>query len=336
MPKVLQILIMIATILQQAECTTSGNSCKSYAPPIVVGLPGREGQQGAPGTSGEPGLPGPIGESGPVGPPGLQGPVGPPGMKGEPGLQGPSGAKGSQGVQGLQGAKGDGGSEGPAGPKGDQGVKGSQGAKGNTGAQGPMGTNGAAGEKGEKGSAGQNLVGGSIYTRWGRTTCDATGTELVYAGIAAGSTYRDTGGGADLLCLPNNPVYSSFRAGVTDSARLGPVEVHPRSTINTLDFNDNIPCAVCRTTRPTSMMLPATINCPSGWTREYNGYLMTSDKNTTRGSHLCVDELAQRVPGSEGHTDKAHDLWNVEVYCDIIPCPPYEEEKELTCAVCSK
>ena len=119
---------------------------------------------------------------------------------------------------------------------------------------------------GQKGSAGENYVGGSIYTRWGRTTCDTTGTELVYAGTAAGTRHGHQGGGANLLCLPDNPVYQSFSPEISDRARLGPVEVHPVVNLGNLGLDDNAPCAVCRTTRPTTMMIPATINCPSGWT----------------------------------------------------------------------
>ena len=389
MLKVVQVLAVIAAILQQAECSTNGNTCNSRAAPVVVGLPGKEGRQGAPGRSGELGPPGPAGETGPMGPPG------PPGIKGELGLQGPPGANGSQGQQGPTGPKGDQGAQGPAGaiglkgdqgtqgPKGTAGAKGSQGTKGSTGstgskgaqgsqgtagkkgdqgaqgptgakgdkgAQGSTGTAGAqgsqgtkgdvglVGSKGQKGSAGQNYVGGSIYTRWGLTTCTPSSTELVYAGTAAGTPYNHKGGGANLLCLPNNPSYSSYSPGTATryNARLGPVEVHPRVTIGSLDFNENIPCAVCRTTRPTTMMLPATIYCPSGWTREYYGYLMTSDEDENRGSFICLDRFAQEISGSSAHTEVAHDLFHVEAYCDIIPCPPYNDYKELTCAVCSK
>ena len=38
----------------------------------------------------------------------------------------------------------------------------------------------------------------------------------------------------------------------------------------------NAPCAVCYVpTRATTIMVPAKTSCPSSWTREYYGYLMT-------------------------------------------------------------
>ena len=177
--------------------------------------------------------------------------------------------------------------------------------------------------------------GASLYTRWGRSDC-RNGTELVYKGIAAGTPWRKSGGGSNLLCLPHNPVYSLYRNGIQNVARLGPVEFHPHAPIGTATFDDNAHCAVCRTTRPTTMMIPATIYCPSGWTREYYGYLMTSHNNNHRGSFVCIDRFTQPFPGGRGNTLVAHDLWNVEAHCNIIPCPPYDDKKELTCAVCSK
>ena len=54
-----------------------------------------------------------------------------------------------------------------------------------------------------------------MYTRWGRTTCpNTTGTQLLYAGRVAGSHYTEKGGGANYLCLPEQPQYSTYTAGV--------------------------------------------------------------------------------------------------------------------------
>ena len=53
------------------------------------------------------------------------------------------------------------------------------------------------GERGLPGPTGPT-AGGVVYTRWGRTTCPTTsGTQLVYAGKAAGSFYHESGGAAD-------------------------------------------------------------------------------------------------------------------------------------------
>ena len=41
-------------------------------------------------------------------------------------------------------------------------------------------------------------------------------------------------------------------------------------------YNHNAPCAVCySSTKTVKLMIPARITCPSSWTIEYKGYLMT-------------------------------------------------------------
>ncbi len=52
-------------------------------------------------------------------------------------------------------------------------------------------------------------VGGGLYTRWGSKTCpNITDTEIVYTGIAATSSFSEPGGGANYLCLPEDPEYT--------------------------------------------------------------------------------------------------------------------------------
>ena len=51
-------------------------------------------------------------------------------------------------------------------------------------------------------------VAGATYVRWGRTSCPTElGTQLLYAGRAAGPHHYHQGGGANLLCLPDVPDY---------------------------------------------------------------------------------------------------------------------------------
>ena len=64
---------------------------------------------------------------------------------------------------------------------------GRDGRDGLPGVQGPAGERRPAGATGAQGPPGPRS-GGATYIRWGRTTCpDTEGTELVYAGWAAGS-----------------------------------------------------------------------------------------------------------------------------------------------------
>ena len=54
-----------------------------------------------------------------------------------------------------------------------------------------------------------------------------------------------------------------------------------------------------------------------------------------RSQFTCVDRELKPIIG----TSRDHDglLFHfVEGRCGSLPCPPYEETKELTCAVCTK
>ena len=97
--------------------------------------------------------------------------------------------------------------ESEKGEKGLQGVPGWNGTRGLKGFAGIKGQKGERGVNGLKGSPGPT-TGGVVYTRWGRTTCPSTsGTQTLYAGRVAGSFYHQTGGGANYLCLPEQPQY---------------------------------------------------------------------------------------------------------------------------------
>ena len=84
-------------------------------------------------------------------------------------------------------------------------------------------------------------------------------------------------------------------------------------------------------------MLPAKPTCPPSWTLEYAGYLMSNRQASThyRTMHECVDKDPEGVPGSAASTDPAM-FFQVEANCNGLPCPPYDPQKELTCAVCTK
>ena len=85
-------------------------------------------------------------------------------------------------------------------------------------------------------------------------------------------------------------------------------------------------------------MIPGTYICPSSWTREYYGYLMAERSHPGhkgRTTFECVDAAPEFVPG--GFTDQNGVIfYHVEPRCGSLPCPPYEEQKEVTCAVCTR
>ena len=181
-----------------------------------------------------------------------------------------------------------------------------------------------------------------MYTRWGRTTCsNTTGTQLLYAGRAAGSLFTEKGGAANYLCLPEQPQYSTYTAGTQNGrAHLYGAEYQTGGSFDNSPLhsvhNHNVPCAVCYTsTRETVVMIPARLTCPSSWTREYYGYLMADYRGHYRTMFECVDHSPQSVPGSAANTNGAL-FYHTEVKCNGIPCPPYDTQKEVTCVVCTK
>ena len=181
------------------------------------------------------------------------------------------------------------------------------------------------------------VSGGATYIRWGRTQCpNITGTSLVYNGRAAKSGHNHAGGGSNYQCLPNNPEYGGSTPGVQGYSPIYGVEYE---LPNGSPFSDslhenNVPRAFCHvSTRSAVLMIPAWRHCPNGWTVEYTGYLMSEYQ--VKATYECVDLNPQSVPGS--HTDTDGGLFHhVEATCNGLPCPPYDPQKELTCAVCTK
>ena len=307
---------------------------------VLRGRDGRDGQAGLPGTPGKDGCDGIPGRDGRDGSPGKDGHDGSPGKDGLDGTPGKDGRDGAPGKNACSsslsgGAKGDAGPMGPPGPQGPPGLQGPTGPAGTQGMKGepcPPGTQVPIG--GSRGGGG----GGSVYVRWGRTVCpNITGTEIIYDGFAAGSFYTNTGGGANYQCLPKDPVYSNYYPGAQGMSPIFGTEYqqdHGAPLPNVEQHN--IPCAVCVTSRPTLFMFPAKNVCPSNWTMEYDGYLMSTHRAAGhyRTTYECVDDEPESVPGYNSNRDGAL-MYHVEAVCNGLPCPPYDPQKELTCVVCT-
>ena len=81
-------------------------------------------------------------------------------------------------------------------------------------------------------------------------------------------------------------------------------------------------------------MFPARVTCPDiAWTKQYQGYLMSSRKNQFCAEDLCVDEAFER--DGRRRNDNGFLLYPVEPQCRSLRCPPYEEARELACVVCT-
>ena len=247
-------------------------------------------------------------------------------------LRGRDGTPGRDGMSGRDGRDGQAGAMGPQGLRGEKGIRGPSG--GPPGPVGHRGTTGLRGSTGRQGPPGPRS-GGVIYSRWGSNSCPTTsGTVRVYEG-RMGGTHPLDGGASNHLCMPLNPEYTlPVRAGVQGFSTIYGTEYS--NPVQTQASEENAPCAICSaTTREQVLMIPARTSCPTSWTREYYGYLMSGRRNEQPKSFVCVDRSLGRVPGGRGN-EAASDLYHVEADCTGLLCPPYSNYKELTCVVCTK
>ena len=73
------------------------------------------------------------------------------------------------------------------------------------------------------------------------------------------------------------------------------VQLGPNTNLN----EQNVPCAVCYVpVRAAALVVPANTVCPTSWTREYDGYLMTEYDPHYRSSYNCIDVNAEGIQGS--------------------------------------
>ena len=172
------------------------------------------------------------------------------------------------------------------------------------------------------------------YIRWGNSTCPY-GADTIYSGIAAGSWFQHEGAAVDPLCLPPDPQYLKYQGGYQGYARLYGAEYElPNGSPVDHSYDRNVPCALCQVYgRTNKIMIPSHYECPSGWRREYYGYLMAGYYNHKAATqYSCVDDSVEQIPRS-GANVNGYLFYTVEAYCGhYFPC----SDKELTCVVCTK
>ncbi|XP_052093890.1 uncharacterized protein LOC127729946 [Mytilus californianus] len=184
---------------------------------------------------------------------------------------------------------------------------------------------------------------GQVYTRWGSTTCGST-AQLLYSGFMAGGKQSTAGSGSDYLCMPSIPSYTGDESGSAESDRgslygiqLGLDTSEGSSPFDTSKDGYLVDCAVCQIlANPAVFMQAATNTCPTGWTVEYTGYLMSeiaAGVTATSKGYACMDKDAPLATDSSA--DDAF-VYPVEGKCGTLLCPNYEDNAELTCVVCSK
>jgi len=101
---------------------------------------------------------------------------------------------------------------------------------------------------------------------------------------------------------------------------------------NTHDWDAG--CAVCAYKGSTTYEAWGTTECPEGHEVLYAGNVMGGHYGHRKFNFVCVDPERQEHPDSHrGNQDGA--LWYLAEYeCGSLPCPPFNTNKEVACAVC--
>ena len=167
------------------------------------------------------------------------------------------------------------------------------------------------------------------YIRWGNSTCEY-GADTIYSGFAAGGHYSHSGSPANMLCLP--PYAEYYSQSSSGSQYIYGVE-YEISGVNSHADQRNMPCSLCKVTgRSTLAMIPTHYECPRGWRKEYNGYIMAGAHNQDGSSmYNCIDKNLEQISGSGGDNN-GHRLYTIYTVCGhYFPC----SSTEMTCVVCT-
>jgi hypothetical protein len=170
----------------------------------------------------------------------------------------------------------------------------------------------------------------STYVRWGNSQCPAD-AQLVYSGLVGGSEHTQSGGGSNYLCLTMSPVFSSNNNAGGYAYLYG-------AEYETYDAHMQMDpvCAVCRSSHATTIMIPGTNVCTAGWTKQYDGFLMAEYiSHHYRTEFVCVDSMMEQRLGSGADLNGAL-FYFTQAKCGSLPCTPYENNRVVTCVVCSK
>ena len=154
-----------------------------------------------------------------------------------------------------------------------------------------------------------------------------------FTGFAGGGSYDKSGSASEYVCLSPDPKF--LKTSGLDYGRMYGAEYEINFwAANSQD--EDVPCALCRTTHATTVMIPGTNVCNNGWNRQYYGYLASGFYvQAAASSFVCVDVNPHyRISGVGDQNGKL--FYNVLAKCGALPCPPYINDHPLTCVVCSK
>ena len=115
-------------------------------------------------------------------------------------------------------------------------------------------------------------------------------------------TAGNKGSGYNYLCMHGSPQYEAASFNTAANSVGGRVFRLQYETDATglwrlwKVHDEDVPCAVCQSTGAlATLMQPGNSVCPTGWSTEYTGYLMSAPYNQKRGEYVCVDGDAEAL-----------------------------------------
>ncbi|VDI60490.1 Hypothetical predicted protein [Mytilus galloprovincialis] len=159
------------------------------------------------------------------------------------------------------------------------------------------------------------------------------------SGQVGGNEYHHKGGGVNNLCLPNNPENGQHQS--YDNNQVYGADYVIGSNHKPFGWSDSlggklVPCSVCyQRNRSTVLMVPGRKTCYKGWNMEYNGYLMSDHINHYRRDFACFDINAEPLDNKNGVGVCAY-FYPIRTKCGSLRCPPYTNEADVLCVVCTK
>ncbi|XP_070177739.1 uncharacterized protein [Littorina saxatilis] len=169
----------------------------------------------------------------------------------------------------------------------------------------------------------------SSFIRWGRKSCPVN-SALVYAGVAGGKLHSHKGSGTNPLCLTLTPQFDDAKVpshyGYLYGAEYETIPGHE---------DHNVPCSVCLASQSTTIMVPGTLSCPSGWTSQYTGHLVSQLADHFATEYVCLDGSPEHSLNDESNENGLLFYYVITV-CGSLPCAPYINNRVVTCVVCSK
>ncbi|CAG2205315.1 unnamed protein product [Mytilus edulis] len=177
---------------------------------------------------------------------------------------------------------------------------------------------------------------GVTYVRWGKKTCPEN-SDIVYTGQVGGNYYTNKGGGSNWLCLPNDPENGKVSSNSNDGLYGAEYQIHSKPFGFTAGLNDKeVLCSVCRRKGKVSvLMIAGRKSCYKGWKSEYSGFLMTQYKSHNNVDFICMDGEAEPLDNRSSNEEGAL-LYPVRAKCGALRCPPYKDNTEVLCTVCTK